>query len=1048
MRWLEGVPWFRWNYDAWNERLLAYYFRSSDPAALARAVDSLPATPEDLAEVAGATAAEADRVSEAFVSQIAATLPKHKLSFCRYCVHHEHRAGWNPKSSTEPHFFGMLWFTCLVAYGYPTADDQFFGRVRGLLGKADNFRDADEEQRACLPRLWREFAEWTHRRRAAGDGIRVLELPPESRNREVIGFSHFLAFPNRKDRGALAKALWESGLVGFEPPIQPVVKVLESRRKTFSKDFLGDLDEFVQRLAHGEDPRESPFWRAVRREALTPVESANNPKAANRTGLLWFAGEDGLRPIIVCDGSRPLPLGFEAKPLDADPEWDAFVTGSDGDAEAAWREAFDGGELLPLGLRRIVSQGLLVLRERSAGTFEVATGSDVQGCDSAIVRSDLTAAFLATFRGASFPAMVDGWNEVTGCTVRQLDELPTGLEGATQLMRTMSPPSVSMVGGVHVPGAFLFSRSFLPRVRAPEANGVTAQRAGSLPSEWQACLRLDNGDWALPAGVDRAGEYIVRANWQLAESGHAPIERASETPLRLVEEVVDDEYKSKASSDCYVESCPEAEREIGDLDEVPLGITSSLADASTDFLELDGSARFLGPGEGEMSLERGTGFDWLVLGPKGTPDVLVFVGDSNRPTLPIQRRSPKKGDRTHWRAGFSGAKRRFWRTPEGAYEDIDTAPASVRAALQLYRHHRPAATAEHCRETGLETLPQEALLTTPTSERARHAVDVLAALACRRSGLSYPQVRDLLADLIGADDPILIQQVLQAWAEAGALDLLRTPVVTRTLVMARRPRFILVRRGPDVDAALTGLVTTLRHQAIGFALDRVGSSLRQVSLPAPSPWLPSSLRLRGDPRIIEQVRVAAGLGPSEWLEWSDITTIPRTLDVRLAIDALPRTVPPESFRTDAVWDWKRVTFSRGAVTRDGRITLERRIHRDFSTIYVVIEDGHPVQWTYSRSWALLIAHTKKGSQPFHSSGTGTIWSQGLSPVHLPLALGRLCSVIGEGVPGPQRVFGPGGELRRIYPFGRRFKSILERVLPGEWVVHNESTEGAHAGSHR
>jgi hypothetical protein len=1048
MKWLDGVPWDRWHYDAWNERLIAHYFRPRDPALLDRPVDSLPATPEDLAEVAGATSSDADQVAAAFVAQIAARLPKHKISFCRYCSHREQRGGWTSLSSAEPHFFGMLWFTCLVAYGYPTAADQFFERVRGLLGKADNFRDSDEEQRACLPRLWREFAEWTRRRRDAGDEIRVLELPPESHTREVIGFSHFLAFPNREDRGALAKALWESGLVGFEPPIQPVVKALETRRKTFSKDFLGDLDEFVDRLAHGDDPRGSPFWRAVRREALTPVESADNPRTTHSTGLLWFAGEDGLRPIIVCDGSRPLPLGFESKALDADPDWDAYVSGEDGDVEAAWREAFDRGELLPLGLRKLVGQGLLVLRERSAGTFEVATGSDIQGCDSAIVRRELTASFVSTFGGESFPSIVDGWNEVTGCRVRQLDELPAGLDAVTQLMRTMSPPAVGVVGGVHVPGAFLFSPAFLPRVRAPEALRVAVRRSGSDSDEWRECGRLDNGDWALPEEVNAAGEYTIRATWQLAEAGRSTIERSSETPLRLVEQVVDDAYKSKPKSDCYVESCPDAEREIGDLDEVPLGITSGRGEDSADFLELDASARFLGPGEGEMSLERESGFDWLVLGPKGTPDALVFVGDTSIPTPPAERRSPRKGDRTHWRAGFSHAKRYLWRTAGGEYANIESAPDSVREMLQLYRRHRPAPTAERCRETALETLPQEALLTASTSERARHAVDVLAALACRRSGLTYPQVRDLLADLIGADDPILIQQVLQAWAEAGVLDLLRTAVVTRTIVVARRPRFVLVRRGPEVDAALTGLVTTLRRKEIELALERLGRSLRQVSLPAPSPWLPSSLRLRGDPAIIEQVRDLAGLGPSEWLAWRDLATIPPALDVRSAIDALPRTAPPDSFRTDAVWDWKRVTFSRGAQTGGGKITLERRVHRDFSTIYVVLQDGRPTHWTYSRSWALLLAHAMNESRPFHSSGTGTIWSRGRAPVHLPLALGRLCSVIGEGVPGPRRVPGPSGDLQRLYPFGRRFRSIVERVLPDEWVGHNASTESTHAGSHR
>jgi hypothetical protein len=180
----------------------------------------------------------------------------------------------------------------------------------------------------CLPQLWENLAEWTRRRNAAGDPIRVLHLPPFSEYRAVIGASHFLAFPNRHDRTALARVLWERRLVGFEPPIGPVLSALTSRRTAFSREFREDLEGCCASYARGDDPRESAFWRAVRREALAPSVELDGRRAedeATRTALVVLVSDDGLQPVVACSMDR-VPPEFDSQPLDAVEPWTAMQT--------------------------------------------------------------------------------------------------------------------------------------------------------------------------------------------------------------------------------------------------------------------------------------------------------------------------------------------------------------------------------------------------------------------------------------------------------------------------------------------------------------------------------------------------------------------------------------------------------------------------------------------------------------------------------------------------------------------------------------------------
>ncbi len=1035
-----GKNWRQWSYNQWNERLVDRYLLVGDAATADHPVDRIPATPEELALIAGADPSEAAAVAQAFVQRIVDQLPMGKKSFCGFCTEYE---SWSPHCPEPPHFFAMLWLTCLVAYGYPRGEGAFFPRFREILGKFDNFQSAGK---ACLPRLWEDTAAWTRARRQVGDAVRELDLPPPSEHRAVIGYSHFLAFPNRLDRNCLARILWDAGLVGFEPPLKPILVALAARRNQFSSDFVQDLDGFLKRYADGEDPRNSAFWRAIRQEALDPSVNPTAPtgQRAPRTALLFLADDEGLRPVIGCNLDQPLPIGFEARPFEEPIEWAGYVTGAGGDLEVAWRDAFGDGRLLPVGARKLIAQGVLILREFASCQYEVVSGPDIHGCQMALVTSSLAPGFITVFGGGltrarTQPSLVQGWVEIHGCEVQQLDESPAGLEGATQLLRTMNPPSVALVGGVRTANGFLFVPGFLPIVRAPGARSLEVF-SHDRPAHPCTPSTADHNEWYLPRAVDGPGAYTLRAHWSIFAQPEAA-ERIGETEFHLIAYSIDDDYRPKPSGHHLVESCLAPEVDVAGYADVPFGISTSQPSASADLLDLDASARFLGPGLGEMSFTPAPGFDWLVVGPKKNPELLVFVGDSSNPTPPAARRSTSKGDLRHWRSGFN-AKQCVVRDADGHLTSLIDAPSAVSEVLVKYQRHH-VVDGGACAATRLETRIEATAPRVAPDPKTSQAADVLAALCSRRSGLRYAEVREVFQVLLGTDDPIVMQQILRGWTEAGIIDVLRGARVSRLTLVPRRPRFVMVRRGPAVEATLVGLLTSVRRRRVEAAVEQLERSFVRPLLPA-NQWQPSTLRLRCSEEIVESVRRTAELGPSEWLDWPSRDVPPRCLDLRAARAQIVRTAPPDSYHFDAGWDWSMATFLRGH--RSVQPTrLERRMHVDSSAIYVLTRDDQPLLWTHSRTWALLEAYAARGVPPFKHA-FGVLTNTGRAPVHLPLLVGRLCLLIGEALPGPtigSKV------LNYIYPFGPQLFNLVERVLPAEWFEQSgQPTWSHHARSPR
>jgi hypothetical protein len=143
---------------------------------------------------------------------------------------------------------------------------------------------------------------------------------------------------------------------------------------------------------------------------------------------------------------------------------------------------------------------------------------------------------------------------------------------------------------------------------------------------------------------------------------------------------------------------------------------------------------------------------------------------------------------------------------------------------------------------------------------------------------------------------------------------------------------------------------------------------------------------------------------------------------------------PLGYRTNARWGWDQMVFRRG----DQRahwpksVEIERRIHADGSSIYVVLGEGGEVFcWTHLRNWALLVGYDLVGEPPFVESSDDRVSCSGRSPVHLPLPIARLCALVGTGLPGP--VF-QGTEVKAYtYPFGRRLFRLIAEAIPRNWL---------------
>ena len=145
-------------------------------------------------------------------------------------------------------------------------------------------------------------------------------------------------------------------------------------------------------------------------------------------------------------------------------------------------------------------------------------------------------------------------------------------------------------------------------------------------------------------------------------------------------------------------------------------------------------------------------------------------------------------------------------------------------------------------------------------------------------------------------------------------------------------------------------------------------------------------------------------------------------------------IEPDEYQPDGTWDWREMTFRRDLAVDDGNlVTIERRHHPHRGPVYVLLLDHEPMAWWHLQSWARLRASQLLDQPLFSISSDGSLDSAGPSPPHLPLALGRLCTVLGTALPGPDL---PDGRVvvGYRYPFGEPVLALARQLLPESWIT--------------
>jgi hypothetical protein len=1024
-------------YAAWNEKLIDHVFRRrADSSPVTR----IPATPEELclarghspAAVANMSRQELEAVVEEFIACLKTELADEKYGLLRYCLHYrEDGSWWTPAGDQQPYFFAMLWFTCLIAYGYPSDSERdFHARIRAAFGSAISLQD---NALGGLDDVWEDLAQWTREH----SGQRELILPARCTWRTNVGRSHFLAFPNRIDREKLGTILRAAGLIG-EPPVRLVLEALLAARARFSREFRDDLDALLNvYLAQGQDPKNSPFWRAIRQEArdLSASVTSSLAPTGSVTILAEWDEDDLLMPFVAFDEDWVAPADWEVVALEFRIGPFTRCTNL---RPAVVAEILSNPTLHLRGSEaRAIEEGVVPLLEESSGLYRMALAEQIASCDMALVRERQASAMRTAFGGREEESGVPGWILLAGARLEQRDTLAGVLSGVTTLLQTTDAPPPTMIGGIRVLGnTFYALPHYLPMINARSAARVVV----SSDSDDEFCTRSaeDTDLWHLPKrwldGLDRDRDVEVRAAYEVEFCGQR-VTREARARFRLQRPVLATEYKGVPSGSFQVETCSsDGETVVGPRPSLSLGFTRASCDQSLDVLPLDGSARWLGPGLGEMSLVPREEFPWLVVGPKKHPEFLVLKSsDPSSASTPSDGLSPNKGDRRHWLHALTNAERIVWKLGEtyAAGEDWSE-PARELLSAYRARGRRNDGTSQ-VPETRLDTHLRDVPWGVVANESGRDSVhDVLAALFQNRAGVPLRQVHEHIGRVLDLGSAhVLREHLVRALEESGALASLRRCDGRQRVVVARRPVLVAHRRGPDWVAVLLGLVPSVVRQEFkaaavrlsGLVLDERRSS--NVELPG---MLSVTVR---DRDLLVRLSIELGLAPPEYLAWPDVDQLPASFQVRgdLRDDAVP-----DVYVSDATWCWESRSFRRDA-RRDDGVRVERRRDGRRVPIYVVWQHADVLGWSYSRTWALLRAYERTGRPFLKAEDGGVFVVAGDSPLHLPVPLGRLCAVVGLGAPGPRVARGDRTSVEGYcYPFGPQLRRLLLPLLPQAWIA--------------
>lgn len=1013
------LDWRNATVEQWNRRLFDYVF--ADDGEDSEPVRRIAATTEELRNIVGAPDADPDEVAEQLAETFRNAVPRRtsmdSLLLASGESEHEH----------IPANFLLLWMTCFICWGYPNQNDgSFSDRLKEVLGRTTSYSKLEE--------AWLRLEKWLRN----ASGYRCLELPTTDNLRTVIGSSYFLAFPHGRDRNKLSRLLAEADLIGRQLPVTRVLALLLSNEDTFSRDFKKDLEEFQKKWEEGQDPALSPFWRAVQQEASNPSHEETK-RNSGRARFVAMDEGDYLHLAVAYPNDVAPPEHM--KLLEYAPLEDigaSLLIGCDGSEESAVQYAFDDLSILDGPSKAAVKQGLFLFEEVEDWEYRLVDG-DASAADVVLLKKELEEPFRDAFGGSYEASILEGWLEVRGADIQPSKEPASkDLKNIDLLLITTRKPKVRFSGGVRIPGGHLWSRYTRPDIRANDAESVDVSCSGKT----MTCQHLGDGIWSIPLGlVDEEMlpcRLEVEAFWKnIGEGTSEETSHSSRVSTKLFHHSPRWNYKPLPGKSCryWLEDSNEMMRTVIGDQPILSRITTRLERESADLLEFDESQRFAGPGVGEFSIAPDADHDWMILGGLNHPSKVVFVGDPTSPTPSDHGYSDSKGDRRHWKACFKNAANASVKTEVG-YEPLaqfpeveeefrrrcskakaTKKPTPVRTILEndAYKDFARDRSLFHDSVKAHQVLPD-----------LWKAIELVAALAANRKGISAKEFQKILLDLTKSDDFIFVNYVRRAWFEIGAIDVAKRQDRSNIVIVPRNPRLLLVKDGPAILGFVHGLVTETLHERLEQAAKT--RQLEYSDKPGVCCWVPPLPMIRADDtEAFFSISNELDLANPTWVEWPSSGT-PAYLEIS---NTTLRTTPPPVYKVDACWNWEKSRFDRFETrSDDGGVVIERRRHSMRPDVFVVDDGAGTIRWTYSRTWALLEAWKYREGSPFTKGAEGDLVSTGRDPAHLPLPIARICTILGSRCPGPT---GSKEAPTYTYPLGKTLFDRITSIFPEHWL---------------
>jgi hypothetical protein len=510
-----------WHLDDWNRALCQHYFaEGTDTTPVTR----LAVTSEELSK-ATKTVIGPDEARKALVNLLRATLAHRSLGSDAQ----KRAEQWERTANIPPPFLTHLLFTCMVV-GDVAEQLQSVGDFRGRLTKLLGWGSGHGLEK--LPALWRLLRDWSNIQYERHGSIRRLVLPSPPTHLAIIGYQYSLAFPTRRDQERLRDVLRAEGLVGVEPPVTRVFRVLENQLVRFTPQFQETYHAFrdLYQVSTRSASAATAFWSVVREAALNVSLGGPGHSRLPNLQLALEVDLDGYSLAIMSSRefstkdfrTIPFPLGLK--------DYSFLVLKTDDEPiEAVLLKAFHGRSVAVLpavfrDLGRAIRHGILLFVPDETGQMHVLTrelpeaGKVVGLVTDTLLHRFTTALYKAGHQGdcLSQRSRYPGWNEIeigNGTALSDVDfDSDPVLSEIPCLQQVLRPSGITIVGGARAGQSYVGLARFLPEVIVETADTVIAQGIDRIEN---ISLRRssDTGAWQFP--FDREphldGAYQLRS---------------------------------------------------------------------------------------------------------------------------------------------------------------------------------------------------------------------------------------------------------------------------------------------------------------------------------------------------------------------------------------------------------------------------------------------------------------------------------------------------------------------------------------------------------